>query len=204
MQDAGTPILGYAPPKEGLALEEEVGRAMVKFPVAPKWAYALSIASNLVLCLANIVLMALMFRLLFRFRVPLQGSLILVMIPWAFGALLWGCVGLYAWFMYRRWGRVPRTLTADETGLTLSWLGWWWMRERRWPVEEVTALELRVVKCHLIKGHWNPWRTVAVLHVRPQKGRSRWFRLSSADPELPGRIAQRFSEILGRPVICQS
>jgi hypothetical protein len=200
MHEFGPSVLGYASPrKAGLALEERDGQAVVTFPVAPKWVYVLSIASQLFVCLANLGGAALPVVFLFRFRPPFVSSLVYAIFSWAFGALFWGSMGLHSWLMYRRWGRVPRELTADENGLVLSWLGWRRMRERRWPADEISGIDLRV-----IRGHLNPWRTVAILYVRRRKGMARRFRLSSADPELPHRIARRLSEILGRPLNCRS
>jgi hypothetical protein len=202
-QHAGPPVLGYASgPKKGLNLEEADGRVVVTFPVAPKWFYVLPIVVQIVAGLMYVAMGIMLVIFIHQFHVPVLRFLrtfVGVISGWALTAVVWEGFGFYAWFMYRRWGRVPRVLTADESGLVLSWLGWWWIRERRWPAEEITALELRV-----IKGHLNPWRTVAVLHVRRLNGRTRRFRLSSADPELPRRIAQRFSEILARPLICRS
>lgn len=161
--------------------------------------YLVAIASQLFTCLVQVGVGILVIGLVSHLNLPISRGLIPHMIIWFVGALVWGGFGLDTWFRYRRWGRVPRVLAVDESGLVFSWLGWWRMREKRWAAEEISSIDLRV-----IRGHLNPWRTVAILYVRHRKGMARRFRLSSADPELPHRIARRLSEILGRPMNCRS
>jgi hypothetical protein len=115
--------------------------------------------------------------------------------------VLVGMIGIACWFIalinwrqYRRFGRVSRTLLADKNGLTYSWLGWFSIRHRYWPVNEITAVEFRPIKRNLDR-----WNTVADLKILFHGKRSRRFRLSSHDPQLPAKIAERIRAILGLP-----
>jgi hypothetical protein len=109
----------------------------------------------------------------------------------------YGCVDLvvkraHSWWMYRRWGRVPRILTLSGNGLIFTRLGWHRMREKTWPINEITAIELRTVKFNL---NWK--RTVADLCFHRRTGRRLRFRLSSANAQLPNQIAQKFGLGMG-------
>jgi hypothetical protein len=103
----------------------------------------------------------------------------------------WSAGGFQLWQLYR-WGTVPRVFEANRDGLVLSWLGWWRMRERRWPAAEVAAVEFRSVK-----GNLNWTRTVADLTLVFRNGRRRRFRLSSPDSELPGQVAKELASAIG-------
>ena len=118
----------------------------------------------------------------------------LVLAEWGIFATCWIGIGAYTWWQFRRWGRVPRILTATPAGLKLSWLGWWRVRERHWPASEITAIEFWPVK-----GNLNWRRTVADLSITRRKGRRLHFRLSSREPELPEKIAIRIAGVLGVP-----
>jgi len=111
-------------------------------------------------------------------------------------ALFWWTFAAYYWRMYRKWGRVPRVLTASAEGLVFTRLGWWRMRERRWPVSDISAVKLRPTWGNLT---WK--RTVAELYIQRRQGRQLDFRLSSPDPQLPNRIAQRLASVLDRPLV---
>jgi hypothetical protein len=110
-------------------------------------------------------------------------------------SLFWWTVAGFQYWKFRRFGRVPRVLEASGEGLVLTWLGWWRMRERRWSAGEIASVE-----CCKLKGNLNWRRTVANLVVTFRNGRSRRFRLSSRDPQLPGEIAMQLANALGCPL----
>jgi hypothetical protein len=111
-------------------------------------------------------------------------------------ALFWLAVAAHQAWMYHRWGRVPRVLTATGEGLVLSRLRWWRLRERKWLLNEITGIQLRPIKINL-----NPRRTAADLYIKRREGLRRLhFRLSSPDPHLPSQIAERVAAVLGFPL----
>ncbi len=107
-------------------------------------------------------------------------------------ALFCGIYSVFSWRRYHRWGRVPRVLLANKDGLTLSYLGWFWMRRKHWPAGEITAIELRPVR-----GNLTWWRTAADLRILRQKRMPLSFRLSTSDSQLPGQITARIRSLLG-------
>jgi hypothetical protein len=111
-------------------------------------------------------------------------------------AFFWWGIAAYAWWKYRRWGRVPRVLTASDEGLILSRPGWRRISERRWSIREIKAIEL-----HPVWGNLKWKRTVADLYIQRHRGRRLRFRLSSPDPHLPSRIANQLKLKLGCPII---
>jgi hypothetical protein len=110
-------------------------------------------------------------------------------------ALFWWGSAAYHFRMYRRFGRVPCTLTASKDELILTRVGWWNIRERKWPASEITSIEFKA-----IKGNLNRRRALASLRIKRAKGRRLYFRLSSTDPLLPGRIAEKLASTLGCPL----
>jgi hypothetical protein len=154
------PILDYVPPRAlppRLTLAESDGCVRVIFPVLPKWFYISGIVAPFGMGLVRIVMPVLVLRVLWRmlhlYGPPDPQSVAAVQL-FAAGiltslaidlAVLWGLAAYELW-MYRRWGRVPRVLTASDEGLILSRLGWLRMRERRWPASEITGVELRPLK----------------------------------------------------------
>jgi hypothetical protein len=119
-----------------------------------------------------------------------------IVAQWGIAGICWCGFGLYEWWLFRRWGRVPRILSATREGLTLSRLGWWRMRERHWPATQINGIEFRQVK-----GNLNWRRTVADLYIRRHKGQRLHFRLSSPDKDLPRKIASRMADVLERPLV---
>jgi hypothetical protein len=206
MGNAG-PILNYVsptPPPGTLTLEESDGAARVIFVAPPTWVYMLLIVTwltvGLVKAVAGILLARTVWQLVHRTGRLTSDQAVVVwrMVAGALttagiSALCWWALAAYEWRMYHRWGRVPRVLTANDESLTLSRLGWWRMRQRVWPANDITAVELRPVKGNLL---WK--RTVADLYLFRRHGRRLRFRLSSPDPLLPGRIAQRLASALRR------
>ena len=205
------PILEYspklAPPRE-LTLEESDGHVRVIFAVAPTWIYLFPIVVGVMVGFMKLVgglFIAVRLRQLMNgFRaVPsdifaMRRLTIEIVISASVLALFWWIIAAYEWWMYRRWGRVPRVLTASQKGLILSRLGWWRMRERMFPTSEIKAIELRPVK-----GNLNWKRTVTNLYIHRHKGWRLRFRLSSSDSQLPRRIAQQLTSKLGCPFIEQ-
>lgn len=198
------PVLDYAsppqPPPRKLTLEESDGGLRVFFPVAPTWRYVLNIVGPFTLGGAQLVMIVDTIWVIYRafgkvevveFMQLARGMLIALSVS---GVLWWTCAA-YSRRMYRRWGRVPRILTATKNGLALSRLGWWQMRERTWPAAEITAIDFRP-----IRGNINWKQTAGDLYVRRVKRRRLHFRLSSSDPQLPGYIAKQLALTLDRPL----
>jgi hypothetical protein len=200
------PILDYSSKQspDELTLEEDAQNVRVIFPVAGKWAYRAPIVAGIFAGTVKLAAALYLFRqLLSLFSGPRPASPELAHAAHRFAerflifgvssAAIWWSFAAYSWWMYHRWGRVPRVLSASREGLVLSSLGWWRMRERRWPVAQIEAIQLRLVK------HLSRKRTVADLYIHRAKGRRLRFRLSSPQQELPARIAERLSRALDRP-----
>jgi hypothetical protein len=195
------PILNYGSPQSPtvLTLEEWDGGARVIFPAMPQWAYVLAILGPLLPALGNLglaVACIVIFRRFFRGSILTTAAILRpAIISWGLQSLGWGSLfGFHLW-KYKRWGRVPRILTADNQGLTLSRLGWRRMSGKKWAASQITDIELRPAIGNLFRS-----RTVMDVYVRRVKGWRLLFRLSSTDPQLPHRIAQRMSVILGCPL----
>ena len=122
----------------------------------------------------------------------MHRSIARIAIVMCIDAVFWWGLAAYFWWKYRRWGRVPRVLGANDQGLALSRLGWRRMRQQIWPASDIKAIELRPVT-----GNLNWTRTVADLYIHRHKGRRLHFRLSSPDPQLPARIAEQLKSTLG-------
>ena len=201
------PILDYpTPPRspERLTLEEDADFVRVIFPVLPDWAYILPVCLYAAVALMKTIMPVLIVYEIWHIshmggHSPPPGMnhmlwhwIFLIVLPvWA-AASLWWISAIAGWRRYRKWGRVPRILTADRYGLTLTYLGWWGMRQKHWPANEITNIEFRTLRTNL---NWR--KTVANLEIHRKKGFPRRFRLSSSDPELPGRIANRIRSCLG-------
>ena len=111
-------------------------------------------------------------------------------------AIFWWTIGAYALWKYRRWGRVPRILTATRESLIYSKLGFRAMRQQVWPVADIKEIRFRPIKRNLNRG-----KTAADLQIyRRNKRRPKQFRLSSPDPELPTLIAKELAAMLGHPL----
>jgi len=203
------PILEYpvrqAEPPERLTLEEDSGVVRVIFPVQPTWVYLLPICMGAGIALVEAVVpigatisMWAYLRTVWKVHNTASGSLLhLVLLAasgWWVGTLVWSLVAFIGWRRYRRWGRVPRVLEATKDGLTFSYLSWFGMRQKQWPLGEINAIELRPVW-----GNITWWQTVADLRIVGAKGVHKVFRLSSRDSQLPGMIADRIRSMLGSP-----
>lgn len=195
-------VLQYAPPQEApprLTLHELDGSIRVIFPVMPKWVYALPIAVPVLAAALESAIVILVLQAIPRFR-PQRGPVRhedLVLLCQGLGvvttsACVFWITTAYQWWMYHRWGRVPHVLSADAAGLSSSRLGFWRIRQRHWPANELTSIEFRPLKINL-----NPMRTVAILRIRRRHGRRLRFLLSSPDPHLPRRIAEKLASTLG-------
>jgi len=203
------PILEYSPqraPPRTLTVEQSDDSVRVIFPVAPAWIYWFPIILGFVVGLAQLCLGLSLAELIWHWKriggLPpdianefrrISTSMV---ISGTMQAFFWWGLAAYAWWKYHRWGRVPRVLTANDEGLILSHLGWRRMSERRWPIGEIKAIELRPVW-----GNLNWKRTVADLYVERHCGRRLRFRLSSPDAHLPSCIANQLSLKLGCPII---
>jgi hypothetical protein len=192
-------------PRE-LKLDEMDGCVNVTFPVLPKWVYILPIVSWTMVGLGRLAVglieIYFIWKLSHAIKQPTQNSIVFmhrlemrIALDSAVASLLGLMLAAYLWWKYHRWGRVPRVLTVNNGGLVLSHLGWWRMRERTWPANEFTIIELRMVK-----GNLNRKRTVADIIIHRSKERRLRYRLSSSDPQLPRRIAERLALVLGCPL----
>ncbi len=206
-------IVDYAPsqppPPRTLTLEEADGRMRVLFAVMPTWTYLLPIVIGLLIgtmkALAGVLLVRMLWRMTHAFHQPNPGVastlghwMFWIGFEFAVGALIWWIVATYHWWRYHRWGRVPRVVGIDEEWVTSSRLGLWRVREKRWPKDDFISVEFRPVRWNL---NWK--RTVAQLCIRRRAGWPLRFRLSSPDPELPGRIARRLACAIGCELILQ-
>jgi hypothetical protein len=204
------PLLNYLSPNESprhLALKLDDEAVRVIFPVAPIWLTVSAMAIATFAGLAKIVMaiwIVLAMRGVFlQTPFPPTADALAFLRRFELGAfasaapesIFWWSVAGFQWWKFRRYGRVPRVLTANHAGLALTWLGWCRMREKRWPAEEIAGIELWPVK-----GNLNWRRTVASLVVSLKNDRRRRFRLTSADPQLPNQIAKELSLALGCPL----
>jgi hypothetical protein len=208
------PILNYVPPSatapRKLTMDEADGRVRVAFAVLPKWMYVFQIVMSFLVGLIKIAMGILVVQTLWRMLYQIgppnpEPNPALIHSARDFAESLWISIGIavffwwsfgaFEWWSYHRWGRVPRILTANNEGLSLSWLGWWRMRERKWPASEITAVELRPLRTNL---NWT--RTAADLYIHRRKGRRLRYRLSSSDSQLPSRIAERLLFVLDCPL----
>lgn len=199
------PILDYptpqAPPQR-LTLEDGPDFARIVFPVKPKWAYWLPIAlcagAALMITATPLINVVIVWRAFAKVGFATKAQLwhalrISLLATWSQALLLW-IWAMLDWWRYRCWGRVPRTLIANKDGLSLSYLGWWRMREKRWPASDIAGIDVRP-----IRGNLTWWKTAAYLFVRLKSGNRRQFRLISSDPRLPGHIEQSIKAALGCP-----
>jgi hypothetical protein len=209
------PILGYSPrpsPPRHLTLVDSEGTISVIFGVPPKWVYLAPIVAPVLMGLFQLAMgvsIAAAIWQLARSPVPAPPNATIAkqmqeldiatrhlalraaLYP-SLAAFAWWSIAAYQWYMYRRWGRVPRVLSASERGLVLSRLGLWRMRERNWPPSQIKAVELRP-----LKGNLNWKRTVADLYIHRQRGRRLRFRLSSPNRQLPEQVARQLALTLG-------
>jgi hypothetical protein len=201
-----TPVLNYVSAinrPRVLTLELKAGAVRVTFPVLPKWVYispsVFYSAAGLMYLAMGIGFVASMRRFSQQFHIPPTSQPFFfsrrfeleVLLQYCFYALCsWSFAG-YQWWQLRRWGRVPRVLTASGEGLVLTRLGWFHMRERTWSVAEIARVELRPIKYNL---NWT--RTVAEMYIIRRKGRRLHYQLSSPDPLLPSKIAKQLANAL--------
>ena len=175
--------------------------ARVTFPVAPRWVYFLPIVGGITAGLLELVVGAdAIFVVLHLNAVPGHTNvssrqlLLHLFAPTGITVLFWWASAVYLFWMYRRWGRVPRILVASADVLTLTRLQWWRIRQRRVPAEEITRIELRSLKP--LFGR----RAFANLRIYRKRCLPLLFRLSSVDPQLPRQIAEALAQKLNRPL----
>ena len=162
------PVLDYVSTAHGsgkLSLIELHGEVRVFLPVAPRWSYIGNVVTYAVCGLMKISLavwMAVTFHHLFHAfpgapsadqNAMLHRFEANILTGGAASATFWWSLAGIGFWRWRRWGRVPRVFTANSAGLVKSWLGWFRMRERRWPAGEITNIELR-------RRKWNSTHTV--------------------------------------------
>jgi hypothetical protein len=203
-------ILNYTSlrPKPGmrLAMEEADGQVRVLFAVTPRWVFLIPVAIALV-CAAAYVAAAIGAYREYLYEKSIAG-LRFAPAPQDFSQWLWGemrsdgigvafwlTIAGFAFWRYRRWVRDHRVLAATKDGLLLSRVGWWRLHRKWWPADEIAAIELAPV--------WGSVRvidTVAYLLIHAKSGGRRRLYLDTPARELPGRIAERLSAVLGCPL----
>jgi hypothetical protein len=190
----------YKKPPVRLTMESGTGFVRVIFPVGTLWVHVLSLTGTVA---AAVVWTFVPFVLLADFRL-MHGKagalptrflwdLFWMNAPgsWLLASVFW-IMGIFEWWKFRKWGRVPRILTASKEGLALTYLGWFGMREKCWPIGEIKKVELEPMK-------WNLNRRAAAFYllVHRVKGWALRYQLSSRDREVPGQIATGIRAALG-------
>jgi hypothetical protein len=185
------------------------GSVRIVFPVPPMWIPVLTITMSAVAGCAEAALgiwiVFSMHRLASQFHLP-KGTPVPFMFPTrlyvvilsvrGLAALFWWSAAGFSYWTLRRWGRVPRVLTASAHGLSESRLGWFRMRERKWLAADIASIEVRP-----IWGNLTRHRTVSWLFMNRHNGRRLRFRLSSRDPLLPREIANQIATAIEVPAI---
>ncbi|MGA3067107.1 MAG: hypothetical protein ABSF29_09700 [Tepidisphaeraceae bacterium] len=189
-------------PPRRLTLEEGPGFARVIFPVASAWSYVLAPAFFAAMAMWAIigpfVWAIYTWRALRLLGVPPPSTSTLSVI-WQVARQEWptatffSIIAIFALWKYRKWGRVPRILSATRKGLTDSYLGLFAMRQKHWPAHEITGVHPRP-----LRGDLNPRKPMRELVVSLSNKSERTFRLPTHDPKLLAQIAQRFQSLLGR------
>jgi hypothetical protein len=201
------PVVSYQsphpkPPKY-LTLEEGPGVVMVIFPTrgAPLLELYIQIGFATVCTIAPIVVLTLIWSGLKRTGIPTPNFLpsswgqILLDSIWEWSPLLFLWItAIVGWRRYRKWGQVPRMLSATKEGITHLYVGWFGLRKKFWPAKEITGIESVALRWDL-----NPRKTARDLVIRRGKGSALRFRLSTRDADLPGQIERRMRAAIGLP-----
>jgi hypothetical protein len=193
------------PPRK-LAMEEGTDGVRIIFAMPPAWVCLTPTVIGLIVGLAYILVVILTITLLWRMKNDLhlpirdllssQWMVLGAMVLMGAYAAIWPALGVHAWRMYRRWGRVPRVISVNSKSLVVSELGFRRMKEKRWIASDITAVRLRPVWGNLTKQI-----TVNDLYIGHRTRRRMRFRLSSRDAQLPARIAERLAAVLGCPLL---
>jgi hypothetical protein len=203
------PILDYGSSKttyRTLTLDETGGRVIVTFAAPPTWAYIVPIVTCAIAGLAQLFQGIFILRgigqLYYRLgpTPPTQITTLfhaetkIIVAAAIFTSLCWATAA-YHWIKFRRWGRAPRVLIADDRGLIVQRPGWWNMRERKYPATEISGIELRPMW-----GNLTPKRTVSKMYIHRRNARRVRFVLSSWDSQLPSQIATRLAAAFKCPL----
>jgi hypothetical protein len=197
------PVLDYstlrASTSSDFELQQFDGQVRVLFPVLPKWIFLVPLAATLVLgiifiagSIRSLIAMWQIRGLAFHFSEWFQQDNGLPML--ALAALSFA-VAAVCYLAYRQWTRELEVLVATPAGLLWSKRGLFGRRSYWWPVEEIAAIELRRAW-----GSIELTGAVRWLIVRYPNGQSQRFFLRSGTRRLPQTIAERYSEMLGRPL----
>jgi len=194
--------LNYYPPAKPvreLTLTVEPRIARVEFPIRSMWAVRISVALNILTgamkLAAFVFVLWIIHSISVHWPVDLTPELRWILVRGAFlvaaVACFWWLLAAHEWRMHRRFGHIPRSLTADESGITRRWTGWRSLRERHWLAAEIIAIELQPQRgVHL----WGKKRRTLV--VRRAGKRPLRFALPGCAPSLPPRIVEAFSAAL--------
>jgi hypothetical protein len=190
-------ILNYAPQPRSLrqyCLEEHEGRLGLTFPCRPKWAYVLDVAApataGMFFFAPPILLLAMEYRLRASGALSLADDW-LVLAIWLPPGLCAAFAAAYKFRMYRRWGRVPRVLTADKLELTDTRLGIWSMRRRTWPAGEIARIEVRRARLPFRR-----WHLIGRICVIRRDGKKMTIRIMSKNLDFSQRLAERLATAL--------
>jgi hypothetical protein len=176
----------------------------VTFGVAPAWLLRVAICISFVAAVAQTAVPIYLYWRLTSLFSSIPGPattqmseikhswLVMVAQAVAISALTWWPASLYQLYMYRKWGRVPKTIEVSAGKFIVKSLGWWRLRTWERRTLDVTSIEL----CPR-KNLW-PFATSAdlVIHFR-DKRRAR-FRLNSTDSTLPRRIREALATAIAR------
>lgn len=189
--DYRTPRLA---PRECI-LEESAEFAMLTFPMLPGWASTIGILWAFAAASIHTAVLAFPVYLLTHFHatsgVPIVSGFAKLIVLQALQSLFWWIAAFYWLFEYRRWGHLQNTLLVDPRQVIWSRRGWWGLRTRTYPANDVA--DIIVIPVKDILGRKTTWK----LRFTFQTRRSRRWIIKSRDPGFGERTAMAFRRVLG-------
>ncbi len=198
-------VIGYRvphpQPPERLTLEDGADFVRITFPVAPTWVYVINPSICAALAAAwtfgpVIVVFRFwrthgMFPVAPLLRYPWHFFWVFALRLWVGPSILW-IFAILDWRKYRKWGRVPRVLTASKQGVTSSHLGWFGMKQKFWPASEITDITLKPLKWNL-----HPTSKACDLTIHRAGTSSISYRFSSKNRAIAEQVVERFRQTIG-------
>lgn len=190
---------GAAP--KSLTLINDGGEVRLIFPNVPKWLQLIGIAFTALAALAAaLLIMQISWMILWLRRNVFAGTTMPAISqfdmfssfwPHLIPLLFWSAIAIYEIMEFQRWGHVPNSLALRENRLIWRRRGFWGMKERTFPAEQITGVSIERVP--------DIFRRNRAFKIRIDFASRRPFshRFSTSDPELPTRIANAFRAALG-------